>query len=454
MTDRVTDDYIQQCLTGDRGLLDAMSEAVGHFPPKFGAYCSDRLLPRPLFVDRDAIFGFTEDLRVLFDLLAELPGRLFDGDLPRYTAHLGIPERKAAVMRRFPGKASFYGRADMYHDGTSFKLLELNLGSELGGTDRAEISRALMDVKPFATFAAEHGLEYVHTGQRVAKALRDASAHLTGGASPVVAFVESDGGLPDYLHLVESFQEMMAILGIEVVLGEVSQVDTSGEKLTLHGRPIDVLLRFFTSNEIAEDPNGEKIVEPIFQAHEEGRVVMWTTLQSAMYSNKGCLALLSDLRAAGGLTASESELVDRILPWTRTLADGPTVAEGQQVDLLEYCRDEREELILKPLAAFGGQGIVAGWERTDAEWKETLQSSSGKGYIVQRRVRPRPEPVVDPATGQLGHYAAAWDAFVTPDGYAGSHIRALPHGERAVINLGSTMNGRTTGVFYFPTDRA
>jgi hypothetical protein len=450
VTDRVTDDYVQQCLAGDRRLLDAMSEAAARFPEKFAAYCSDRLLPRPLFIGEREIFEFTAGLRTLFRLLTELPRRLYDGDVQAYAAALGIDPRRSAIMRRFPGAPSFYGRADMYHDGTSFKLLELNLGSELGGTDRAEISRALLEVDGFRAFAERHGLGYVHTGQRVAAALRKAAEPLTGGADPVVAFVECDGGLPDYLHLVLSFQEMMRGLGIEVVLGEVGQIEHRGGRVYLHRRPIDVILRYFTSTEIIEDPEGERVVEPIFRAHEEGRVVLWTTLQSGLYANKGCLAMLSDLRAREALTPDEAALVDRMLPWTRALADGPTSADGQTVDLLEYCRDQRAELILKPRANFGGSGIVAGWERTDGEWKEALLAAKNQTYVVQRRVVPRREPVVDPATGELTHWSAAWDAFLTPDGYAGSHIRAVPYGDRAVVNLGVNMDGRTTGVFYHP----
>jgi hypothetical protein len=43
-----------------------------------------------------------------------------------------------------------------------------------------------------------------------------------------------------------------------------------------------------------------------------------------------------------------------------------------------------------------------------------------------------------------------WDCFLTPDGYAGSHIRALPAGGGAVIGMGVTAAARTTGIFRFP----
>lgn len=450
MTDFVTESYNDRCLAGDRGLLDAMSDAKGRFPEAFLASCGERLLPRPFFIDEAEILGFTDDLVALFDLLVELPRRLFDGDVGRYAAALGIDERRLAVMTRLNGRPTLYGRADLYHDGTSFRLLELNLGSELGGTDRAEISRRLMEVEAFRAFADEHDLGYVHTGRRVADALRKAAEPLTGGADPVVAFVESDGGLPEYMHLVLSFQEMMRGLGIEVVLGEVSQIESRGDRLHLHGRPVDVVLRYFTANDVVADPDGERVVEPIFRAHEEGSVILWTTMQSALHTNKGCLAVLSDPRWRDAFTERERALVDRVVPWTRTLSD----AEDDTGDLLEYCRANREQLIIKPRAGFGGKGIVVGWQTPRDEWNAALLECRDDDYIVQRRVAPRTEPVVDPQTGVVENWIAAWDAFLTPDGYAGSHIRALPQGEGAVVGMGASAKCRTTGVFNYTAKAA
>jgi hypothetical protein len=92
---------------------------------------------------------------------------------------------------------------------------------------------------------------------------------------------------------------------------------------------------------------------------------------------------------------------------------------------------------------------VVGWEKTDHEWKEALASCGEGRYVAQERVRPRREPVVDPQTGVVSDWVAAWDAFLTPDGYAGSHIRALPAGEGSIIGMGATPAARTTGVFYY-----
>ncbi|MER0478960.1 hypothetical protein ABR737_11535 [Streptomyces sp. Edi2] len=446
MNDRATDGYLQRCLDGNSGLLDVMQSI--DIPPVLSAACAGRLIPRPFFVDETEIQRCAADLVDLFGLMSSLPERLFDGDTTAYCAALGIDPRRAGLMRRLTGLPEMYGRADLYHDGSSFKLLEYNVDSALGGIDRAEISRLLLQVKAFREFAEEFQLDYIHTGERIAKILRRVSQPLTGGADPVVAFVETNGGLNPYLSVYRSYQEMMRRFGLDVVLGEVSQVRSQGGRLFLQGKPIDVILRCFDIDEVLADPAGDRAVEPIFRAHEDGKVILWTKMQSGLVANKGCLALLSDPRWRHAFSSTEKDVIDRILPWTRTLVAGPTESSEGLVDLIDYCKDNREHLILKPHVGYSGDGIVAGWESTAADWKEALSSASKDGYIVQRRVIPRNEPVVNPESRRIQNWDAVWGVFITPDGYAGSQIRGIPAGEDAIINLGTSASVGVGTVFH------
>ena len=85
----------------------------------------------------------------------------------------------------------------------------------------------------------------------------------------MVAVVEWTGGL-DPATLYESFQAVMANVGLEVLLAEVHQLTTSNGKLHLDGRPIDVALRYFTLGQACEDPNAEELIDPILRAHDAG----------------------------------------------------------------------------------------------------------------------------------------------------------------------------------------
>lgn len=448
MTDRVTRDYLEECQSPGSPLCDVVRQAV--LPQRYLESCGTRMMSRPFFIEEREIRGSARDLAGIFDLLVSLPDRLFGGDMAKYCEHLGIGNRQAALMRRISAdRPTLFGRSDLYHDGASLRMLEFNLGSSVGGFDHAQVPPALLAIPSFRAFAERHGLGYVHTGQQIARAIRAAAEPVTGGAEPVVALLEADGGLAQFMPLMRSFEETLRGCGVNIRLGELGQVEEKSGKLFLDGTPIDVVLRFFSAGQICADPRGEEMVEPVLRAHELGGTILLTTLDSELFSSKGCLALLSDPRWRAALSASESGLVDRFLPWTRNLADGPTDVNGEQTDLIEYCRASRERLLLKPHSEFSGHGIVPGWEAGDRDWKEALLSCRSRNYVVQERVIPRHEPVVDPDTGQVRDWVACWSIFMMPDGYAGSHIRAFPAGSTGVISRCSNAATRLTSVLHY-----
>lgn len=457
MTDHVTEQYIEECLSDGSRLRGIRDEAVrrGLIPPRYFDCFGDRMMPRPFFVTEAEIRQSADDLAAVFDLLVSLPDRLFGGDVAAYCDALGFDEAKQRLMcRHGAGRPPLFGRSDLYHDGGQLKILEFNVGSQLGGIDQSQVLPAYMEIEAFAEFAEAHRLGYVHTGERIAAAVRAAAEPVTGGAEPVVALVEANGYTERLALLLRSFEEMFLGQGLDIRLADVGRLREKGGKVWLDDTPIDLVLRYFSVNQLRRDPHGEDDAEAVFRAHEAGGTVMLTTMDSFLYANKGCLSLLSGPRWREAYTAEERELIDRVVPWTRDLEPGPTDVAGETVDLVDWCRANRERLIRKPRDDFGGHGIVTGWTVGDREWADALVEDYPGGFVVQERVVQRHEPVVDPESGRLEDWVVAWSAFLTPDGFAGSHVRALPADVPGIINRGANPATRLTGVYLVPDEPA
>jgi hypothetical protein len=441
-TDLITRTYNEECRSPGSDLLTAVAHVERN---PLLSHWTGQYLARPLFVEEQQIRSFADDVVRLVGLLTSLPERLFDGDLDRFCAVLGIDDRRASLMRRL-GPPPHNGRADMYHDGTSFKLLEFGIASEVGGWDRAgEIPRALLGSDAFAAFAEEHGLGWTHPARAVADTLRKVGATVRPGQDPVVVLLEGPGGLADYGATWHTFQSVMQGFGLDFHVAELGDVRERDGRLWLGSIPVDVVYRCFETNQIVDEPRGLELVEPLFRAHEAGSVVLWTPMSSNLFNDKGCMALLSDPRYRHAFGEEERQTIDRVLPWTRTLA-GEAALEDDE--LMEHCRTRREQLILKPNGYFGGKGTVVGWESSEEEWLRALKDAASAGGIVQERVVPRTEPVVDPLTGAEEPWQAVWGLFYTPDGYAGTYGRALPTGNSGVIGISSNKGTRTAGVFH------
>lgn len=452
-SDVVTDEFNRRCDAGDFGLLRAMEAAVPHLPAGFRASWEKKLLPRPLFVRDDGITGFAAQVRELFGLLVDLPRRVFDGDVGACCEAMGIDRLRARRIQRFAGRPpTLYGRADLYRAGHSFKLLEFNVCSAVGGVDRFEISRALMKTPAFRAFADEHHLVYTHTGRQVAAALRKAAAPVTGGMEPVIALVVPDGGMDSHRPYLCPVAEMLRGLGLDAALGELGAVTERAGRLFLNGRRIDVVMRFLSDTELTAASGQGYAAETILRAHEEGRAVLWTGLENQLVNNKGALALLADDIVRSALTDQEAALVDRVLPWTRRLRSGATCVGAETVDLIDYCRSRRESLIIKPAFGHGGSGLVAGWQTDEPTWAAALEEGVRSGWTVQERVVPSREPVIDPDSVIRRQWAGVWGAFFTPDGFAGLHVRAVPADSPDPIIRVEARGSRLAGVFHYPGD--
>lgn len=409
----------------------------------------DRLLARPFFIDKAEMDTVSGDLIRLYRILTDLPDRLFDGDVNRYCDHLEMDVAEAALLRPVgAARPSVYGRADLARVGYQFKLLEFNIGSRAGGVDVGELCGALLAVEPFRDFADEYRLGYVDTMAELARSIRDQAATIGRGDYPAVVLVEADGGLGRYAAGYGSMADGLRAAGVDLRLGELGQIRTAGDDLVLDGVRIDVVLRYFSVGQIHGDQQAVSALETLWRAHERGHVVVFTPFESYLPANKGALAFLSDPEWRPAFTTDELELIDRYVPWTRLVrGDG----KGDR-DLVDRCRAERANLILKPGNGFGGGGIVAGWELDDREWHEALMSSGGGGFIVQRRVVPTPDQIVDPKTGEIGAWRSAWGLFVTERGYGGTFIRAVPTDAGAVVSFGGNAATRITGVYSCPDE--
>ncbi len=137
------------------------------------------------------------------------------GTSNRFRADLGIDDRRGAWMRRLlgDGPPPLYGRADIYYDGSSFKLLEFNIGSALGGVDMVgPLPKATCGSPRSPSSPPSYGLGYLDTSGELAVALRNAGKGI-GAGEPVVAVLEGPGGMAAYGHQRRAIGELLCRAG-------------------------------------------------------------------------------------------------------------------------------------------------------------------------------------------------------------------------------------------------
>jgi hypothetical protein len=391
-----------------------------------------RCLSRPVFLDHAEHARLVADLGHLYAALRCLPDRRFGGDLGAFAQAAGLaPEQAAAAQLAADIPLTRLARADLYHEADGFKLLEINIGSTIGGGDNAMVNRAMLTNPVLAGFVRAHGLTYVDTLAEIADTIA-AETGITLGDGSLVAAVMWPPTASRFTGVMQTSANDLAGLGLDFVPCHLGHLSLHDHRVWLGQRPVDVIYRVFMIQNLLE-PEGPALIDPILRAAEAGEVKLFTPMHAQLYSSKGALALLSDEVNRSLCTPAERASLDRLLPWTRMLRAGPVTVDGERADLLDYATSHRADLVLKPTARHGGQGIVTGWRAEAAEWDQHLRAALGGPFVLQRRVRPEPEEFPGPDGPEL--WVLTWGAYLSRRGYAGMWVRGEADRDTSGVNM-------------------
>ncbi len=394
----------------------------------------DRCLSRPSFLGYAEKTRLTADLQNLHAALTALPERLFGGDVAAFARAVGMTDvQVTAIMRTQSATPTKMARGDLYLDDTGFKLMEVNIGSSVGGGDNVMLNRACLAHPVIAEFVAAHGLTYTDTLAETAGTIF-AETGGSAGDGRLIAAVDWPGTIDTWKAVLRTSARVYAGYGIDLVPCHLGELAVHDRRVWLGRRPIDVIYRIFLIEDLL-DPDGPALIDPVLRAAERGEVQIFTPMDSQLYASKGALALLSDEANRHLCSAAELASLDRLLPWTRMMRPGPVSVNSEQVELTEYACANRSELVLKPTALHGGIGVVPGWLTDPDDWDSQLAAAMTGSFVLQQRVRPVPE--LFPADDGPQPLLLIWGAYLAASGYGGMRLRGTPDLDAGVLNMTS-----------------
>ncbi|MBD0673115.1 hypothetical protein [Streptomyces sp. CBMA156] len=131
---------------------------------------------------------------------------------------------------------------------------------------------------------------------------------------------------------------------------------------------------------VPADPRPVHHWERFCAAVTDGTLVIPNVLAERWVAeNKLCLAVMSDPRFEGLFPPPERATLRTIVPWSRKLGDGITVAQAVA---------ERTRLVLKAPYGYFGSSVRIGCEHGPEEWAELVGAPRHRGWLVQERVAP------------------------------------------------------------------
>ncbi len=125
----------------------------------------------------------------------------------------------------------------------------------------------------------------------------------------------------------------------------------------------------------------------LLEAYRARAICMVNSFRSKIIHKKALFAVLTDPLYRALFTSEEREAILGHVPWTRRVSEGRSEYKGEEIDLLEFVRERRNRLVLKPSDDYGGHGIYIGWNLDEAAWDRAIADAIADGdYLVQERV--------------------------------------------------------------------
>jgi hypothetical protein len=312
-------------------------------------------------------------------------------------------EERLARLHAGYGFASTASRLDAFLLPDSLKFAEYNGESPAGAgysETLAEIFRAL----PVMTEFSKH--YDVHSYPLSAKLLDALVLNYMdwGGTSkrPQIAIVDWRE-VPTWSEF-EILKERFEKMGVPTLIADPRDLVFDGKALTAHGTKITLVYRRVLINDIVARP---KECEALVKAYAANAVCVANTFRCKIPHVKAFFAVLTDERNGALFSHRERDLIRQHIPWTRVVEDTGTAHYGEHIELLDFVRKNRSNLVLKPSDEYGGSGVTLGWETSERDWDQAIERaiSSSKPdkqscpWIVQERIPIRREifPYVTPA---------------------------------------------------------
>ncbi|MGD2089371.1 MAG: hypothetical protein PVH61_24560 [Candidatus Aminicenantes bacterium] len=404
------------------------------------------LQPWPTFISQETRKNFQEAGVKLFNLIKQIPYRVFNNDPIKISQYFNIPT--AAVELQLAGTTHEHldyllGRGDFIISPTGLKCLEYNVSANLGGIVLPIWENLYLNTPLIHQFLKENHIKI--NNENLISLILEHSINLPIKKMPDdeeqkeinIAIIrnninENEGKTRNELYLNELYKKILptvktkARLKGKVFLCDFSELILVDGYVFYKGKKLHVLI------EMSHGVIPPKIIE----SFKSRKIYIINGPISNLLSNKLTLAVLSERVNSDVFTAEDKAIIHKYIPWTRKIRPGSTDYKNDRIDHLEhFIRSHRDKLVIKPSRGLGGEGICVGMKSSREEWEIAVNKAiKEKDWLVQEYVSSSPGLY---QSGEQGYdyHDMVWGFFVCGSRYFGAWNRVMPKkNNRGVIN--------------------
>ena len=174
--------------------------------------------------------------------------------------------------------------------------------------------------------------------------------------------------------------EVFTRAGSSARLVSPEELEYKDGKLRSGDFPIDVVFRRVLTRELLTRYD---LSHPFLLAYRDRAICVVNDFRSEIAQRRALFELLTDEAVTASLPIADRKLIRSFVPWTRLVAPRKTKYKDQEVDLPEFIRRSREQLVLRPNDHECDQRVFVGAEMTASAWDRAVHLALRTPYIVQ-----------------------------------------------------------------------
>jgi uncharacterized circularly permuted ATP-grasp superfamily protein len=337
---------------------------------------------RPHFVTRDEWHRIKTSCEAAWSAIEKV-GRFAPAD-PLMLEQIRLTEGERELVAVDPGyeEVSVTSRLDSFLTGDRYQFVELNAECPAGIAYQDVAAEIFMGLPLMREFMKDRKVTPMYCRQNLLDALLEIYSRVRGrGDRPNIAIVDYRG-LPTQREF-ELFKEYFEGRDYPTTIADPRDLEMREGKLYHGDFRVDLVYRRVLTTELLEKVDE---CQAFVEAYKKGAAAFVNSFRTKYVHKKMLFGVLTDERHQHYFNASEREAISKHVPWTRRVKDERTTYAGQEIDLLEFVRKNRERLVLKPNDDYGGHGIYIGWESDERAWDKAIEEALAADYLAQERV--------------------------------------------------------------------
>ncbi len=352
---------------------------------------------------------------------------------PKLKSHFRLSPEAEELVKINPGYSQnvVFTRLDALLEGESLKLLEFSSDAPAGAAYTDQLEAAFLSEELIWPFAEEHHLVATERVHSILTTLLSVYEEFGGYETPQIAIAE-------WRHARTSAESeyMKAHFeskGYKTTVADPRELQYKGGKLYHKGLRVHLVYRRVAFGELLERLDE---VQDFLRAYKEKAICVVNPLRSCLASSKSIFSLLTNPEFDRFFTENENVMKQQHLPWTRGLADAEDFYGHRKVFLIDFLKDEKETLVLKPNGStHGARRVHIGRETPDSDWNAVVDRAlKEEDWVIQEQVTVPIMTVPQAVNQKLDFAYKKYNFNILSFGgkYAGGFVRLS---DESVINV-------------------